>query len=60
MSEENNDVQSEESGNGGSKKTGIIMTIVAILLCLCSDYIPGPVDDIVAMLVAAIGGRKLF
>lgn len=73
MDEMNNDnvsVQSSDNSadNGGavqqssgdSKKSGLIMLGAAVVLALLSDYIPLPIDDVISIILALIGGKNLF
>lgn len=57
-SNNNGGVVPENSDN--TKKTGFILLAVAVLLAMCSDLIPLPIDDFIAVALSMISGTKLF
>ena len=45
-------MEGNSSHGDSSKKARRILIIIAIVIACCSDYIPGPVDDIATILLA--------
>lgn len=56
----NNNGEMTPQNIGGTKKNGFIMLAVAVVLALLSDYIPLPVDDVISIILAVIGGKNIF